>query len=157
MRTLLLFLHFLGMTLWIGGAVAAMVVRAGARREPPGTQAGVARLLARVQIWIVGPGALLTAGSGFGMAFQYMSTPQGGDILGAPAMSGMMGAGLLAALLVLFVGLPTAQKVAALAQPGADGSFPPSFARLQRRQAMVSSIAGTLALVALWLGAVWRV
>lgn len=155
MRTLLLFLHFVGMALWIGGALAAMVTRVSARREGPTVRASVARLLARVQIVIVAPGALLTAASGFGLAFYYMAHGNS-EILGVAAISGMMGAGTVAALLVLFVGMPTAAKIAALAQPSPEGRFPPAFERLQRRQAIVQSVAGVLALAALWLGAVWR-
>lgn len=155
MRDLLLFLHYLGFALWIGGAIGAMAMRMGARRQEPEVEAALARLLSRVHILVVAPGALLTLGSGFGIAFNYMSHGNP-DILGAAPMSAMMGAGTLGALLVLFVGMPTAQKIAALAQVNDAGQFPPIFARLRRRQAIVQSVAGVLALTALWFGALWR-
>ena len=155
MRDLLLFLHYLGFALWIGGALAAMALRMGSRKEGPATEAAVARLLSSVHIFIVAPGALLTLGSGFGIAFNHMSHGNS-DILGAASMSAMMGAGTLGALLVLFVGMPTAQKIAALAQVNDAGQFPPVFARLRRRQAIVQTVSGVLALTALWCGALWR-
>lgn len=155
MRDLLLFLHYLGFSLWIGGALAVMAARMGSHREGPEAEAVMARLLARVHIFVVAPGALLTLGSGFGIAFNYMAHGAN-DILGAAPMSTMMGTGTLGALLVLFVGMPTAQKIAALAQVNDAGQFPPVFARLRRRQAIVQTVAGVLALVALGFGAVWR-
>ena len=155
MRDLLLFLHYLGFALWIGGALAAMTARIGSRREGPEAEAVTARLLSRVHIFVVAPGALLTLGSGFGIAFNYMAHGAS-DILSAVPMSTMMGTGTLGALLVLFVGMPTAQKIAALAYVNDAGQFPPIFARLRRRQAIVQTAAGVLALIALWCGAVWR-
>jgi hypothetical protein len=65
-----------------------------------------------------------------------------------------MGTGLVAGLLALFVGLPTAQKVAALAVVDEQGNFPPAFERLRSRLAVVSSVTGVLALVALYFGVV---
>jgi hypothetical protein len=155
MRTSLLFLHYLGFALWIGGAMAGMAMRIGSRRESPETQGAVARLLARVQIFVVAPGALLSLASGFGVAFNYMAHGAT-DILGAPLMSAMMGFGTLGALLVLFVGMPTAQRIAALAYPNDQGTFPSLFGRLQKRQAIVQTVAGVMALAALICGALWR-
>lgn len=155
MSAALLFLHLLGSALWIGGALAAMAARLGSHREGPEGEALAARLLARIHIYVIAPGALLTTAAGFGIAFEYMSRGMN-DLMSAPAMSTMMGTGLLATILVLFVGLPTAQKIAALAVTSTDGSFPPSFSRLRTRQAWVQTIAGVLALVALYCGALWR-
>lgn len=155
MRDLLLFLHYLGFSLWIGGALAAMAARMGSRREGPEGEAVMARLLSRVHIYVVAPGALLTLGSGFGIAFNYMAHGAG-DILGATPMSTMMGTGTLGGLLVLFVGMPTAQKIAALAQASETGQFPKLYGRLRKRQAIVQTVAGVLAIIAMWMGAVWR-
>lgn len=151
MHDLFLFLHYLGSALWIGGALAAMAARMGGRREGPEAEAVLARVLSRVHIYVVAPGALLTVGSGFGVAFNYMAHGAS-DILSATPISIMMGAGTLGALLVLFVGMPTAQKIAALAQVDDGGQFPALYLRLRRRQAVVQTIAGVLALTALWMG-----
>lgn len=155
MRDLLLFLHYLGFALWIGGALAAMAARLGSRKEGPDAEALTARLLSRVHIMVVSPGALLTVGSGFGIAFNYMSHGNP-DVLGAAPISWMMGLGTLAGALVLFVGMPTAQRIAALAQVNEAGQFPPAFVRLRKRQAVIQTVAGVLALAALWCGALWR-
>ena len=65
----------------------------------------------------------------------------------------MQGAGLLGALLVLLVGLPTAAKLARLDPTGQGAGF---FDELRQRQRIVGSVSGTLALVALVAGALVR-
>lgn len=153
MRSLLAVLHVFGSALWIGGAFAAMIVSIAARREQASVQAGIFRILARVYAWVIAPGALVAVGTGLALVMMFMTRGLE-ERLGAPAMSVMMGAGLLGGLLVLFFGLPTAQKIAAAAVPDEQGGLPPIVDRLRRRLAIVSSIAGVLALVALWFGVV---
>lgn len=145
----LLFVHFVGMCLWIGGAVGAMVMALGARRESSEVRAGAFRLISQVHTMVIGPGALLVVASGLLLTMQYM----GGDateLIAAPRIWVMQGAGLLGGLIVLFVGLPTAVKMGGLAVPDQTGSLSPQFEGLRTRQAIVSSIAGTLAIVALF-------
>lgn len=153
MRPLLAFLHVFGSALWIGGALAAMVVSIAARREQAGVRAGVFRMLARVHTWVIAPGALVSVATGLALVMVFMSRGLG-DRLGVPSISAMMGAGLLGGLLVLFFGLPAAHKLGAAAVPDEQGNLPPVVDRLRRRLAVVSSIAGVLALVALWFGVV---
>ncbi len=145
----LLFVHLVGQCLWIGGALAAMVMTLAARREPSDVRAGAFRLMTQVHTMVIGPGALMVVASGVLLTMQYM----GGDaaeLMAAPRIWVMQGAGLLGGLMVLFVGLPTAVKVGGLAVPDQTGALSPQFEGLRKRQAMVSSIAGTLALVALF-------
>jgi hypothetical protein len=65
----------------------------------------------------------------------------------------MQGAGILAALLVLLIGLPTAAKLARLDPVGQGATY---FDELRQRQKIVGSVAGTLALLALVAGALVR-
>jgi hypothetical protein len=62
----------------------------------------------------------------------------------------MQGTGVVGALLVLLIGLPTAAKLARLDPEGQGAAY---FDELRQRQRIVSSVSGTLALVALVAGA----
>lgn len=149
MKPLVLFIHLLGSALWIGGAIAAMVVALGSRRESADVRAGVFRLLTPVHTIVIGFVALLAVGTGLLLTMQAVSSG-GGDIMSAPRIWVMQAAGLLGGLLVLFVGLPTAVKMGGLAVPAESGTLLPAFERYRKRQAIVSSVAGVLALVALY-------
>ena len=142
---LLRFIHFLGIALWLGGGLAAMMLRVGAKRETPEVRAGAIRLAASLHGGVIGPGVLLTLASGLALSMRLA----GSGAMNRPGMMGMQGAGLLAGILVLFVAIPTAKKLARAAVPTPTGELPPIVEELRRRQAMISSIAGVLALVAL--------
>ena len=145
----LLFIHLLGSALWIGGAIAAMVVALNARAEDGVVRAGAFRLLAPVHTLVIGPGALLVVASGLLLTMRFM-TAGAPELMAAPRIWVMQGAGLVGGLLVLLIGLPTAVKMGALAVPDAAGSLSESFERYRKRQAVVSSVAGVLALIALF-------
>ena len=142
------FAHLLGVAMWIGGALAAMIISIGAKNEPAAIRAGVYRLLARVYSMLIGTGALLVVASGLLMTMAMAQQGQGGA-MGQPRIVVMQAAGMLGAILVIFVGVPTSIKISGLSVPDEKGEIPPVVERLRRRQAMVSSVAGVLALVAL--------
>ncbi len=151
MKSALLLLHLLGMSMWFGGALAAMVMAFGVSGARWEAKATVYRLLARVHVRIIAPGALLTVLTGF-LLLASLVTRGLGDMLGQPGIIVMQTAGLIAALLALAGGLPTANKAARIvSMQEAEGA--PVMARLRKRQALVSSSAGVLFLVAL-IGAV---
>ena len=150
--SLIVFAHLLGFALWIGGAVAAMVLAIGARDETPVVRVGVYRLLARVQTMVVGVGAILVVGTGLLLTMR-LSQGGAGELMSEPRLWVMQAAGLLGGLTVLLVGLPTAIKLGGLAVANDKGEVPPAFDLYRRRQAIVSSVAGVLALVAL---AAWK-
>lgn len=152
---LVLFVHVLGSALWIGGAAAAMTLAVASRSEPVATRAAAFRLLARVHTTVIGLGAALVVGTGLLLTMGLMSG--GGDpgaVMARPRIWVMQGAGLVGGLLVLFVGLPAAVKAGGLAVPTESGGLPPTFERYRKRQAVVSSVAGVLALVALYAATV---
>ncbi len=144
--------HLMGSALWIGGALAAMVLAIGARDEPPAVRVGVYRLLAKVQTLIIGVGAILVVGTGILMTMQ-MSNDASSELVRQPRLWVMIVAGLVGGLMVLLMGLPTAIKLGGLAVVNDQGEAPPAFEMFRRRQAIVSSIAGVLALIAL---AAWK-
>ncbi len=151
MKSALLLLHLLGMSMWFGGALAAMVMAFGVSGAQWEAKATVYRLLARVHVRIIAPGALLTVLTGF-LLIGSLVTRGLGAMLGQPGIIVMQTAGLIAALLALAGGLPTANKAARIvSMQQAEGA--PVVARLRKRQALVSSSAGVLFLVAL-IGAV---
>ncbi len=143
-----LFAHLLGSALWIGGALAAMVIAIGVKSEQAAVRAGVFRLLAKVHTLVIGVGAMLAVSTGI-LLTMALSTGGGSEAMRDPRLWVMQGAGLLGGVLVLFVGLPTAVKMGGLAVMQEDGQLLPAFELYRKRQAVVSSIAGVLAIVAL--------
>jgi hypothetical protein len=147
-----LFFHLLGFTLWLGGAFAAMVAGVSAKREDRTALGAVVRSQAAVQKVLVAPGALLTVLSGLILTFQ--ATSRMGELAGFSIwLVVMQGAGVVGALLALLIALPTAAKLARLDPAGPGAGY---FDELRQRQKVVSSIAGTLALIALVAGAMVR-
>ncbi len=147
------FIHLLGSALWIGGAIAAMTVALGAKNEPVEVRAGAFRLLSRVHTMVVGLGALLAVASGL-LLTMWLVTRGAGDALSTVRMSTMQGAGLVGGLMVLFVGVPTAVRLGGLAMPDENGNLPPAFETLRKRQAIVQSVAGGLAVFSMFAWAV---
>ena len=148
------FAHFLGSAMWIGGAIAAMLLSYNARRESVEVRAGVFRLLTQVQTAIIGAGALVTLGTGI---LWSMALVQNGSDNVVEATVGtwiMQGTGLFGGVLVLLVTVPTGVKLGGLAVPTKDGSMLPAFEYYRRRQFNVSLVATALALIALFTGVV---
>ena len=149
MTRLWVLLHIVGFTLWIGGALASMVAGIVSRGEERGGLGAVVRSQAAVQRLLVAPGALLAVLSGLMLTFA-RTGGSGGQIGFSFWLVLMQGTGLLAALIVLLVGLPTASKLARIDPGGQHAAY---FDELRQRQRITSSIAGVLALAALVGGA----
>ena len=137
-------IHLLGFVLWLGGALASMVVGAASRREAPDLFPAVARLQGAITRRIIAPGAAIVLLSGFWLtADKY---PGAAMAQASPWLFVMQAAGVIGALVVLLAALPTAAK---LSRIDPQGDTAPLFLLLRKRQSIVGSIAGTLALVAL--------
>jgi hypothetical protein len=145
-----LFLHLLGFTMWLGGAIASMIIGVAAKREDRNGLGAVVRSQATLTKVAIAPGALLTVLSGIILTFQL----RGSDLAGFSLwLVIMQGAGLIAALLTLLITLPTATRLGRLDPTGEAAHY---FDELRQRQRIVASIAGTLGLVALLAGAMVR-
>ena len=145
-----LFFHLLGFTLWLGGAIASMVMGIAAKREERSGLGAVVRAQSQLAKVAIAPGALLTVLSGLILTFQL----SGGDFAGfSPWLVVMQSAGLIAALITLLIALPTAARLGRLDPTGEGARY---FDELRSRQRIVASIAGTLGLVALLAGAMVR-
>ncbi len=139
------FFHFFGFALWLGGGMAAMAMAIRARRETAAGRAAIFRALAAAST-VIGVGATITVLTGIGLIWQLASLGAGRS-LGTPGRSLMMGAGMLGALLVYLVAWPTSRTIGRLAQ---EDPLPPEFEVFRKRMAIVSSVAGGLALLALF-------
>jgi hypothetical protein len=147
-----LFLHLLGFTMWLGGSLASMMAGVAAKGEDRAGVGAVARSQAAIHKTVVAPGAILTVLSGLMLTFSVAGRM--GELVGFNVwLMVMQGAGLLGALLVLLIGLPTAAKLARLDPLGPGAAY---FDELRARQKVVGSVSGTLALVALVAGALVR-
>jgi hypothetical protein len=143
-----LFLHLLGFTMWLGGAIAAMIMAIAAKREDRHGLGAVVRAQSTLMKTAIAPGALLAVLSGLILTFQMTS---GGDLVGFSIwLMIMQGAGLVAALLTLLISLPTATKLSRIDPTGERGRY---FDELRQRQRVVASISGMFGLVALFAGA----
>jgi len=142
-----LFLHLLGFTLWLGGAIAAMIMGIAAKREDRHGLGAVVRAQASLMRVAIAPGAILAVLSGLILTFQLT----GGDLPGFSIwLVIMQGTGIVAALLTLLISLPTATKLSRLDPLGEAASY---FDELRQRQRIVASISGTFGLIALFAGA----
>lgn len=142
------FLHLLGFTMWLGGAIASMIMGIAAKREDRHGIGAVVRAQGSLMKMVIAPGALLAVLSGLILTFQVSET--GSEIVGFnPWLVLMQGAGLVAALLTLLIALPTATKLSRLDPSGETARY---FDELRQRQRIVGSISGTLGLVALFAG-----
>jgi hypothetical protein len=147
-----LLLHLLGFTMWLGGGLAVMVAGIAAKREDRAGLGAIARAQAAAHKAILAPGAILVVLSGLILTFSVSGRT--GELVGFNVwLAVMQGAGLVGALLVLLIGLPTAAKLARLDPMGQGAAF---FDELRQRQKIVASVSGVLALVALVAGAFVR-
>ena len=143
------FLHIVGFTMWIGGALASMVAGIAAKREERAGLGAVVRSQAAVQKVLVAPGALIAVLSGLMLTFA-RTGGSGGEIGFSFWLVLMQGTGLIGALIVLLVGLPTSSKLARIEPVGQNAAY---FDELRQRQRVTSSIAGVFAIAALVGGA----
>ncbi len=144
------FVHYLGLAMWIGGWLAMSVLVVAARSESPQVRAGLFGLLAKAHNLVIGPGVLLTFGSGL---LWSMALVGAGDVQARVAPFGtsvMTATGVLGGLLVVVVALPAAVKMKALAIPTADGQMLPAFEQQRKRLVSASNIAGAFALASLF-------
>lgn len=146
------FLHLLTTAAWFGGALAAMTLAVLSRGQEESERGFVAVLIGRLYSRLIGPAAAVSVLSG--VALTMILAIQGfGPMLGSPRLAVMQGAGLIAGILVLFVGLPTAVRLGRLAASADAGGLAPEFEELRRRQGVIQSIAGLLMVVAFYAAA----
>lgn len=150
MRGVWLFVHVVGIALWLGGGLATMVVGVAAKRFSPESRIATYRLTSAVQLFVIGPGVIGAVLSGVVLSAPFIIT---GAVPGWLVL--MMAAGIPAALIALGVTLPTATRLGRLSLDP-NGDLPESFAGLRRRLVLVASVTGGLVLIALAAGTMLR-
>jgi hypothetical protein len=141
-------LHIAGFTLWLGGGLAGMYLGIRGRREDRATQGLIVRLLAGIHRSVMFPGIILTLASGIPL-----SIPAARATAPSAWLMVMQGLGVIAAILVLFVSLPT---LARLERVSPTGDTAPAFDALRKRQAMAGMFGGLLGAIALVAGVLHR-
>lgn len=136
--------HIAGFTLWVGGGLAAMLVGIRGRQEDRAAQAIIVRLLTGIHRTLMLPGIGLTILSG-----GYLSIPAARAAAPSSWLMLMQVAGVIAAILVLFVSLPALSRLTRISPVGETA---PAFDGLRRRVATSGMVAGTLGLLALISG-----
>lgn len=136
--------HILGFTLWLGAGLAAMLVGIRGRAEDRPSQALIVRMLHGIHRILMLPGIGLTIASGF-----YLSVPAAKAGQPSSWLMVMQLAGVIAALLVIFVSLPALGRLKRLSPVGDTATL---FDALRRRQARAGMIAGNLGLISLLAG-----
>lgn len=147
--SLWLFLHLLGMALWMGGGFSAMAVAIASKGEARSALATVARSQWAISRGLIFPGSLLTVVSGLFLTFKLMHSPA----MGNGWLMAMQGLGLVVALLALTFLVPNAAKLARIDPVGEHAAY---FDRLRARQKMFGSLAGILGLIVLFAAAMYR-
>jgi len=144
------FVHYLAFSAWIGGALAAMAAGLACKRLDRSLWGGVAEAQGAIYRALVGPGAVVTVFTGLLLTFRMY-----GELSGQVRswLGTMQGLGLVAALVTLLGAMPAASRLARLEPTGETAA---AFDRARRRLAVTGSIGGTLALLSLLAGALYR-
>ena len=144
------FIHYLSFTLWICGALAVMVAGLAMKRLDRSLWGGVVEAQGAIYRVLIGPGALFAVATGLVMTLRVYNAMS----LAVGAWLGLMqGAGVIGALVTLLGSLPASARLSRLEPLGESAA---TFDALRRRLAITSTIGGTLALLALLAGALYR-
>ena len=153
MRNVWVFIHLLGMVMWLGGGLAVMFAGLASKQFARDQLGSAARLLAVIHTKVIGPGAALVVLSGLILTMQLMSAlgaGAGGTI--SPWIMSMQGAGLLGAVLVIVVSVPGSIRAARLDPVSQAAAFDAARARVR----LFGAISGLLGFIALFSGAMYR-
>ncbi len=146
------FLHLLTTAAWFGGALAVMTLAVVTRGQGESERSFVTVLIGRLYSRLIGPAAAVSVLSGVSLTM-ILAIQGFGPMLGSPRLAVMQGAGLLAGILVLFVGLPTAVRLGRLAASAGAEGLPSECEELRRREGIIQSMAGLLMVVAFYAAA----
>jgi uncharacterized membrane protein len=144
------FVHFFAMCLWLGGMVAAMVMAIAAQSESVSSRLSLFRVLGKVYSFVIGPSAIVTVLTG--VALTMSMTQQTGADTASMGTWVMELTGLLAGIVVLFAGLPTATKLGRLADMADESGPPPAFERMRKRLDVISYVVVALFVLSLFFG-----
>lgn len=150
MKGLWLLIHVIGFVAWLGGGLAVMLSGITAKYFPADQRLAAYRIMSVVTRNLVGTGAVLVVVSGFVLSVPYFR----GAMVPTWLMA-MQAFGFLGALVAIAIAVPTAARLGRL-DLDPRGELPESFAGLRRKQAIFSTLAGVLALLALLSATLFR-
>jgi len=139
-----LFAHYITFTIWLGGALSAMVIGINMKQMDRGLWGAAVDSQAAIYRVLIGPGAMGVILSGILLTFRMYGSMAGGGA--ANWMGTMQGAGVLGALITLLGAMPAAAKLSRLEPIGTQEA---AFNAQRKRLAIAGSIGGTLGLIAL--------
>ena len=152
---LMRFAHMLAMAVWIGGLLSGLVISVQARAETGLARRSSYGLLGKVYSIVIGPAVLITTVTGIALTMS-LAQRVGNAAMGHPRIWVMQANGLLAALLALFVELPSATSLARLAGSQDEGATSPAFERLQSRLSVVTQLVVVLFVIAIYFATAVR-
>jgi uncharacterized membrane protein len=144
------FVHFFAMCLWLGAMVAAMVMAIAAQSESVSSRLSLFRVLGKVYSFVIGPSAIVTVLTG--VALTMSMTQQTGADTASMGTWVMELTGLLAGIVVLFAGLPTATKLGRLAHMVDESGPPPALERMRKRLDVIAYVVAALFVLSLFFG-----
>jgi hypothetical protein len=139
-----LFVHYITFTIWLGGALSAMVIGINMKHIDRGLWGAAVDAQAAIYRVLIGPGAMGVILSGILLTFRMYGAMAGGGA--SNWMGTMQGAGVLGALVTLLGAMPAAAKLSRLEPIGAQEA---AFNAQRKRLAIAGSVGGTLGLIAL--------
>ncbi len=147
---MLRFLHWAGISIWLGAQLTFMVWGPQTRAASLDAWAHTWKTLATVPSFMVAPAAAVATVTGIMMMMQLVSL----HAEPSSALWAMSGFGLLAGVLAIGVVTPLANRTAAWAQASlAAGQKDPRAERARVRLAWAGSVTGAMILIGLWFGA----
>jgi hypothetical protein len=147
---MLLFLHWVGISVWLGAQLTFMVWGPQTRAVGLEAWAHAWKTLAKVQGFLIAPGAALATITGIVMTMQLVSAHADETT----SLWLMQGFGLLAGVLAVVVVTPLANRVAMYAHASlAAGQKDPRAEKARVLLAWAGTVTGVLVLVALYFGA----
>jgi hypothetical protein len=150
-KHLWLFLHYLGIVMWLGGALGNMVVGIQSRSAPRDQLNPIVRGMGQVYRTLVLPGSVLAVVSGLILTLIVYGGP-GAMLTVSRWLMTMQATGLVAAGITLIGIVPTATRVTRIDAV----TQAPQFDALRRRTARLGMISGLFGLLALLAGAMNR-
>ena len=144
------FVHFFAMCLWLGAMVATMVMAIVAQSESVSSRLSLFRVLGKVYSSVIGPSAIVTVLTG--VALTMSMTQQTGADTASMGTWVMELTGLLAGIVVLFAGLPTATRLGRLADMADASGPPPALERMRKRLAVIAYVVAALFVLSLFFG-----
>ena len=149
MRALELFLHVVGISVWLGAGFTFMVFGPAARRMPLESWANTWITLAVLQRVLVVPACLVSLLTGVLLSMAVVSLNSGMT----SSLMIMQACGVLAAGLTLAGATPLASRMGRLARRSLDsGKVEPAAEQVRKALAISASISGVLILTAIYCG-----